>query len=256
MKFTRIFLLFALPLYFISCKPLQKIPNYLENVTDSTGKGIVKLTELKIQKNDLLSIQIYSLSTKPDQSDAIYNQPAIGGQAPGYLVDNDGNIEHHRLGIFHAEGLTKNELAAAIKKRLKEPVEVMTDPSVIIRYMNLKVTVLGQVGHEGPVSVPGERLTIFEAVGLAGGITDYGKKNNVKVIRETNGQRETAVLDLTSKAIFDSPFYNLVQNDMVIVESTQQKVKDAEQAKTMQKISFAFTLVTVAATLTNIFIRN
>jgi len=262
MKFTRFLVLLLLPLYFFSCKPLQKIPNYLENVNDSTGKGEVKIPELRIQKNDQLSIQIFSLSTKPELSDAIYNQPAVGTattgsqNVAGYFVDLNGNIEHHRLGVIHAEGLTRQELAVAIKKRLTEPVELLKDPTVLIRFMNFRVTVLGQVAKEGPVTVPGERLTILEAVGLAGGITDYGKKNTVKVVREINGQRETAILDLTSKDIFDSPFYNLAQNDMIIVESTQQKIKDAEQARTMQKISFAFTLVTVAATLANIFIRN
>lgn len=243
-------------MYFFSCTPLQKIPNYLENVNDSTEKGAVKVADLKIQRNDLLSIQIFSLSTKPELSDAMYNQPSVGGVVPGYLVDNSGNIEHHRLGVIHAEGLTKNELSSAIKKKLKEPVEVLSDPTVIIRFLNLKVTVLGQVGHEGPITVPGERLTILEAVGLAGGITDYGKKNTVKIIREVSGQREIAILDLTSKDIFESPYYNLVQNDMIIVESTQQKIKEAEQMRTMQKISFGLTLVTVAATLSNIFIRN
>ena len=121
MKFTRFLLLLAFPLYFISCKPLQKIPNYLEYVNDSTGKGMVKVADLKIQKNDLLSVQIFSLSTKPEVSDAIYNQPVTSAGVAGYLVDNNGNIEHHRLGTIHAEGLTKNELAAEIKKRLKEP---------------------------------------------------------------------------------------------------------------------------------------
>jgi len=256
MKFIRFFLLLALPLYFISCKPLQKIPNYLENVTDSSGRGVVKVVDLKIQKNDLLSIQIFSLSTKPEVSDAIFNQPSTGGVAPGYLVDNNGNIEHHRLGTIHAEGLTKNELAAEIKKRLKEPVEVMADPSVVIRYMNLKITVLGQVGKEGAITVPGEKLNILEAVGLAGGVTDYGKKTNVRIVRESNGQRETGQVDLTSKDIFESPFYNLVQNDIIIVEATQQKMKDAEQQKIMQKVSFTLTMITVTATLANIFIRN
>ena len=101
MKFTRFLLLLALPLYFISCKPLQKIPNYLENVNDSTGKGVVKVVELKIQKNDLLSIQIFSLSTQPDKADILFNQPTLGaaGGAPGYLVDNNGNIEH--LSLIH-----------------------------------------------------------------------------------------------------------------------------------------------------------
>ncbi|MBK8142135.1 MAG: SLBB domain-containing protein [Chitinophagaceae bacterium] len=122
--------------------------------------------------------------------------------------------------------------------------------------MNFKITILGQVGREGSVSVPGERLTILEAVGLAGGITDYGKKNSVKIVREINGQRETGIVDLSSKDIFESPYYNLVQNDLIIVEPTRQRMNDAEQARVSQKIAFAFTLVTAAATLANIFIRN
>lgn len=256
MKFTRFLVLLALPLYFISCKPLQKIPNYLENVNDTTGRGAVKQVDLKIQKNDLLSIQIFSLSTKPELSDAIYNQPAVGGAVSGYLVDNNGNIEHHRLGTIHVEGLTKTELAAEIKKRLKEPVEVMSDPTVLIRFLNLKITILGQVGREGPITVPGERINILEAVGLAGGVTDYGRKTNIRVVRESNGQRETGIVDLTSKDLFESPYYNLVQNDIIIVESTSQKQKETEQVRTMQKISFALTLVTVTATLSNIFLRN
>lgn len=258
MKFNRILFLLVFPLYFFSCKPAQKIPQYLEGVTDSTGKGLVKVADWRIQKNDLLSIQIVSLSLQPEKSDIPYNQPAnaaAGGQA-GYLVDNDGNIIHHRLGVIHAEGLTKNELAAEIKKRLTTPVELLSDPTVIIRLTNFKVTILGQVGREGPIAAPGERLTILEAVGLAGGITEFGKKNNIKIIREANGQRETGLIDLTSKDIFDSPFYHLMQNDVLIVEASTRKQKDEEQAKTMQKISFAFSLVTIAATLTNIFIRN
>lgn len=257
MRLSRLFLVIVLPLYLISCKPVQQLPYYLDNVNDSTGKGEVKVPELRIQKNDLLSIQISSLSTKPEVSDAIYNQVSTpGSTSAGYLVDGQGNIEHHRLGVIHAEGLTKQELAAEIKKRLTVPVELLKDPTVIIRFMNFKVTVLGQVGQQGPVTVPGERLTVLEAIGLAGGITDYGKKDKVKVVREINGQRETGIIDLSSKEIFDSPYYNLVQNDLLIVGETNEKMKDAQQAKVMQRISFAFTIVTVAATLTNIFIRN
>lgn len=259
MKFTRFTLLFAIPVWLFACKPTQKIPNYLENITDSSGKGEVKTPDLKIQKNDLLSIQIISLSLNPEKSDVPFNQPSVGGAdagAPGYLVDNDGNIIHHRLGLIHAEGLTKNELAAEIKKRLTTPVELLRDPTVIIRINNFKVTILGQVGKEGIINVPGERLTVLEAIGLAGGVTEYGKKSNLKIIREQNGERETGYIDLTSKDIFDSPFYNLLQNDVLIVEASGQKQKEDQQAKSFQRISFAFSLVTIAATLTNIFIRN
>lgn len=257
MKFTRILLLFALPLYLFSCRTQQKIPYYLENVNDSTGKGDVKISPLLIQKNDLLSIQISSLSTEA-KADLIYNQPSVAGSssAAGYLVDVNGNIDHHRLGTIHAEGLTKQELAAEIKKRLTQPVELLSDPTVVIRFLNFSVNMLGEVQRQGILTVPGESLTILQAIGLAGGVSDFGKRNSVKIVRETNGKRETGIIDLSSKDIFESPYYNLVQNDLIIVEPTNQKLKDADQARTIQKISFAFTLVTVAATLANIFIRN
>lgn len=261
MKFRRVLLLVLISLYFFSCKPLQKTPNYLEQVTDTAGKGEVKIPDLRIQKGDRLSIQIISLSTMPDKSDALYNQPgAIPGTAggsteAGYLVDNSGNIVHHRLGIFHAEGLTKQELASEFKKRLTEPVELLKDPTVIIRITNFKVTVLGQVGHESVINIPEERLTILEAIGLAGGINDFGKKTNLKIVREVNGKRETGIIDLSSRTLFDSPYYYLAQNDVLVVQPTTQKSKEEEQTKMMQKISFAFTLVTVAATIANIFIR-
>ena len=256
MRLSRLFLVIVLPLYLISCKPVQQLPYYLDKVNDSTGRGEVKVPELRIQKNDLLSIQISSLSTKPEVSDAIYNQVSTpGSTSAGYLVDGQGNIEHHRLGVIHAEGLTKQELAAEIKKRLTVPVELLKDPTVIIRFMNFKVTVLGQVGGQGPVTVPGERLTILEAIGLAGGVTDYGKKDKVKVVREINGEREIGIVDLSSKDVFDSPYYNLMQNDLIIVGETDRKLKDSEQARITQRVSFALTLVTVAATLYNIF-RN
>jgi polysaccharide biosynthesis/export protein len=258
MKFARLLLLLAIPVFFISCGSQRKLPNYLENAVDTTSKGDVKYPELIIQKNDLLSIQVYSASTQPEKSDILYNLPttAVSGQnTGGYLVDANGNIEIPRLGSFHAEGLTKQELAAQIKKKLTEPVELLKDPTIIIRFSGFRVTVMGQVGHEGPVNVLGERLTILEAVGLAGGITDYGKKTNVRVIREINGKREIGIIDLSSKDVFDSPYYNLVQNDIVLVDPTKQRAKQADQAIVTQKITFALSIITTAAFLYNIFVR-
>ena len=172
-----------------------------------------------------------------------------------FLVDAAGNIEYPRLGTIKAEGLTKQELAAEIRKRLTEPVELLKDPTVIIRFQNYKITVLGNVAREGVITVPGEKVTILEAIGMAGGITDYGKKDKVKLIRETDGKREIGFVNLSSDSLFSSPYYNLVQNDLIIVEPTGRKERDADQARAAQKISFALTLVTVAATLYNIF-RN
>lgn len=262
MRFSGLFLVLTLSFYFFSCTPQQRLPNYLENMSDTGGKKAIVVPQLRIQKNDLLSIEIHSLSLDPQKSDAPYNQVPMGGAASstvvnttGYLVDNDGNIEHHRLGLFHVEGLTKQELALEIKKRLTLPVELLKDPTVIIRFLNFKVTVMGEVGKPGTIAVPGERITILEAIGLSGDITQYGIKNTVKVIREIDGTRETGFIDLSSNALFDSPYYNLLQNDVVMIEAGKIKAKSIEQSLITQKMSMALTIATVAASIASIFIR-
>lgn len=260
MKFIRIFFLLTLPVYFISCATQHQLPNYLENTTDtSIINKEVKTPELKIQKNDLLSIQVYSKSTQPEKSDPLYNLPAVAtgngssSSNSGFLVDMNGNIEYPRLGILHVEGLTKQEIADLIKNRINAKDTVLLDPSVIIRLVNYKVTVLGQVGKEGTIPVLGEKITILEAVGLAGGINDYGKKNRVKIIRETDGKREIGLIDLSSKDLFESPYYNLVQNDVIIVEPTKQKAKQVDQSIVAQRVSFALSVITAAAFIYNVF---
>lgn len=255
MKILKFIPLLIFPIYLLSCKPQQSMPDYLDQVNDTTGKGVVKVTDLKIQKGDILSVQINSLSTKPE-ADAIFNLPAAeGSTVSGYLVDMQGNIEHHRLGTIHAEGLTKQELASEIKKRLTVPVELLTNPTVIIRFTNFRVNILGEVARTGQITVPGERLTILEAITLAGGVTEYGKKNDIKIIREINGQRETGYIDLTSKDIFDSPYYNLAQNDIILVSPSKQRLKEMDQQKTFQKVSYALGIVMAVAALTNILIK-
>lgn len=264
MKFVRLLILLALPFYFISCSTQQRLRNYLQDVNDSTGKGEVRIPELRIQKNDQLHIQIYSSSTKPEISDAPFNLPTTGQQAGGqtggagvatrgFLVDVNGNIEYPQIGSLHAEGLTRLQLADTIKKKINEKDSVLTNPSVIVRFLNLKVTVLGEVNNQGPISLPGERVTILEAIGLAGGTTDYAIRNSVKIMREINGQRETGYIDLSSKNIFESPYYNLMQNDVVVVDPMRRKVKRLEQADVMRQVSYGLTLVSAIALLYNIF---
>jgi polysaccharide export outer membrane protein len=261
MKFIRTVLLLAFPFYFFSCNPQQRIPYYLQNAKDTSGNAEVKIPELRIQKNDLLTIRVYSASTIAE-IDELYNirttRTGSSGQAEsvtGFLVDANGNIEYPRLGSFHAEGLTKDELATQIKKRLTEPVELLKDPSVIIRFQNLKITVLGEVGNQGVVNVPGERVTILEAVGLAGGIRDEGLKNSVKVIREIDGKREIGLIDLSSDSLFHSPYYNLMQNDVVLVQPSKRKRTSVEQDFIYRRITLGVGLITSVALLYNIFTR-
>jgi polysaccharide export outer membrane protein len=241
-----------------SCKTQKRaVYNYLEDIKDTTFRKSVYIAEPIIQKNDLLSIQISSASL--DESiDKLYNVNLQQGasqtpQLMGYLVDIRGNVDLPRLGTIHAEGLTKNELEEQIKTRLNG---VLTRPQVITRFLNFRITVLGEVGQPGVLTIPTERLSILEAVGMAGGITEFGTIKQVRVLRENNGIRQTGVLDLTSQSIFQSPYYQLQQNDVVLVDQTNYKLRQTEQQRVTQQVGFALTIVTSLALLYNIFSKK
>jgi polysaccharide export outer membrane protein len=250
----------VLSLFFISCKtPNRAIYNYLEDIKDTSARGEIVIKEPVIQKNDLLSIQVYSAATDP-LIDAPYNMPAMvggagasqTGQIGGVLVDQKGNIDFPRVGAIHAEGLSKSELADIIKDKLKGQ---LTDPSVIIRFLNFRITVMGEVGNPGVLNIPTERLTLLEALGMAGDITEFGKKKEVKILREYNGVRKMGILDVTTEKMFESPYYQLQQNDVILVEQTRYKIRQTEQQRITQQIGFATGIITTAALLITLFKR-
>jgi len=142
-------------------------------------------------------------------------------------------------------------LADNIKSKI--PDSALANPSVIVRFMNYRVTVLGEVGHAGTFEIPYEGVTILEALGLAGDIPLTGKKTNVRVIREMNGMREYGTIDLTSKDLFNSPYFHLMQNDIVVVEPRKSKLRSNEQSIVAQRIAFALTIVTSAGIIYSIF---
>jgi len=140
-----------------------------------------------------------------------------GTNAPvmGYLVEGDGTIKLPYLDKVKAEGLTRLQLENYISEKMKDYTK---NPVVNVRFLNYKITVLGGVKAPGSFSLPTERVTVLEALGLAGDLVNYGKRDNVLVIREVNGVRSLGRLDLASKLIFNSPFYYLKTNDIVYVE--------------------------------------
>lgn len=236
-----------------SCRTQRAVYNYLEDVRDTSFKRSVYISEPVIQKNDLLSVQIMSASLDP-QIDALYNmQMQANNQNPqlmGYLVDVAGNIEIPRLGTVHAEGLTKSQLEQVIEDKLQG---ALTKPNAIIRFLNFRITVLGEVGTGGVLNIPTERLTILEAIGMAGGVTEFGKIKEVKILRENNGVRQLGVLDLTSQNIFESPYYQLQQNDVILVDQNRYRLRQTEQTRISQQIGFALSIITSIALLYNIF---
>lgn len=265
MRLFRIPVLVLLVVYLASCGTSKKIPiNYIQDSAALNANVIVP--EIRIQKSDLLSIQVYSSSLDP-ATDAPYNLPGGGSSgssssvssgggssSTGFLVDENGNLEYPRFGTIHAEGMTKAQLADTIKKKLTEPVKLLDNPSVIIRFLNFKVTVLGEVNKPGPITIPTGHITVLEALGLAGDIPLTGKKTTVRVLREIDGKREVAMLDLTSKEIFSSPYYNLLQNDVVMVEPTKNRVKQSD-TQTLQRITTVLGIITSLTLIYNIVTR-
>ncbi len=133
----------------------------------------------------------------------------------GYLVDDEGNIDLPVLGTIHVGGMTRKELVAQLKEQYTAYLE---NPIVNVKIQNFKISVLGDVRSPGTYLVPNERVTLVEAISLAGDLNITGERNNVLVIRERDNQRQEYRVDLTNKDFFQSPVYYLEQNDVVYVE--------------------------------------
>ena len=255
MEFIRNFLLFALLLNLGACintRPLQ----YVQGQFDTARLSKYIINDPIIQKGDLISITVYSDNA---QATALYNLPNVAGTSSsgaspatsGYLVDERGYIQFQGIGNLEIAGLTKAQLTDLLNSKL---TEYLKNPYYNIRFLNYKITLLGEVNREGIYTIPNERVNVLEAIGLAGGLNVYAKRENVTVIREANGKREFARLDLTSPEVFKSPYYFLQQNDMVLVEQTRTKAAASDQI-TVRNISLATSIISTLAFLYTV-LRN
>lgn len=202
-----------------------------------------------IQKNDLLSISVRSLS--PEAS-AVYNTPAVlagqGGNAVpgGYLVNEDGTIQFPVLGNIKAAGLSKAQLEDQIRSSLSTR-KLLLDPVVNVRIINFRVTVLGEVRNPTVVSVPAEKINLLEAIGFASDLTLYADRSNVMVIREENGVRKFKILNLNTNEIFSSPYFYLQHNDVVYVRPNKTRISNDSFARLwLPTIFSAVSLVVLA----------
>lgn len=249
MKSSSFFLLLSVLLAACGTQRKTLYTNYLQYGSDSSGKRL-NMPEPLVQKGDLLSIKVYSQSADP-RTDIPYNlpEPGTGGSSGpsatgGFLVDEEGNIEYPRIGTLHAAGLNKAALAQQIKERLASELK---NPSVIVRFLNYRVTVLGEVRSPGSFTVPTERVTILEALGLAGDVSEYGNRNVVQVARERGNEVEIGRVDLTSKDLFQSPYFRLQQNDVVFVEQNRRKIDLQEQQATAQRLGIITGIISTLA---------
>lgn len=232
---------------------------YFQDLKDTAVGGVSEAAysfETRIQKNDQLWITVGGtnlddLAVLNSASGVIEGNnvnPVLGASngSPvlGYVVEADGNIKIPYLGKVKAEGLTRRQLEDIIAVKLSEYTK---NPIVNVRYLNYRVTVMGAVGHPGTFTIPNERLTILEALGLAGDLTAFGNRNEVLVIREENGNREFGRINLKSKSIFESPFYYLRTNDVVYVAPTSSATVARE--RTPQYVGMAAGILSLILTI-------
>jgi polysaccharide biosynthesis/export protein len=239
----------------VGTKKISKESVYFQQLNDSLLRTSTASFQSILQPGDLLYIGV---NTTNEASAKVLNQQnfyggivASGGSANtnsiGYLVDENGKVRFPYIGQIKVSGMSRNEASDHITQALKPYV---SDAIVSVRILNYKITVLGEVTRPGTISVPNERVTILDAIGLAGDLTPFAKRNNIRVIRETNGKRITGEVDLKSGNIFNSPFFYLQQNDVVYVEMNERKMANVDQAS-VRNVSLALAAVSAIALVIN-----
>lgn len=146
---------------------------------------------------------------------------------PGYLVSKEGTIEFPMIGRVSVTGQTTSQIAALLKDKIKS---YLKEPVVNVRNVNFRISILGEVNHPGLFLVNNEQVTLLQALGMANDITIYGKRENVLIIREENGKKTFARVDLTKRDFFRSPYYYLHPNDIVYVEPGQARAASTDNS--------------------------
>jgi len=200
---------------------LQDISNY-ETIV-STNKNLVKF---KI--DDVVGIHVSTYNQESSLPFNLYKGSSELGGRPeqiDYIIDKNGEIEFPVIGTVKIAGLSPDEAKSLLRQKLNV---YLKDPIINIRLKNFTVTVLGEVNKPGVYPVNGEQITLFEAIGLAGDLTIKGKRDNIMVTRDFNGTKVHTRVDITKKAVMDSPVFYLTQNDVVIVEPNKSAVTSSQ----------------------------
>lgn len=262
MKIKTLFLSLAVAAL-ASCTSYKNVP-YLQDI-DAVNYNTVEIPmyDAKIMPKDLLTITVnttdpqaaapFNLTTQTPYNIAQSNSVTTQATLQQYLVDNDGNVNFPVLGTLHLEGLTKNQAEELITGKLGTYLK--EKPVVTVRMVNYKISVMGEVARPGTFTVSNEKINVLEALAMAGDLTIYGIRDNVKLIREdAHGQRSIHILDLNRADLVLSPYFYLQQNDVLYVTPNKTKAKSSDIGTTTTTwLSATSILVSLASLLVTIF---
>ncbi|MBE9601646.1 polysaccharide biosynthesis/export family protein [Pedobacter sp. MC2016-24] len=237
-------------LFLSSCSSRRNLV-YFSNLSSTTQSytTVMQDTEPRILVNDILRISVNS--TSPESNLLFASMPANIGpggvyEKEGYRVNSNGFINFPVLGELKLKGLTLDDAQKVIEKQL---VGILKNSIVNVSYQNFKVTVIGEVNHPSTFTVNDEHINMLEALGMAGDLTPYGKRENVLLIRETEGKRVMARVNLNDKDVINSPYFYLKQNDVIYIEPHKTKsVEYSHSNRLMPLIVASISAVAVLAT--------
>jgi len=209
-----------------SCATKKEIV-YFQDADNLAERKNSRTFEPIIESNDILYVSISSMNEAvlmpfKRSTGMEGNMSNSNAGLQGYLVNVDGDIRFPVIGNVSVAGKTRGQVEAELKSKLSE---FITDVVVDVRIMNFKITVIGEVNNPGVYSIADERVTLPQALGLAGDLSEDGRRDNILVIREIDGQHQVSRIDLTKTDFFSSPYYFLKQNDVVYVEPSTKGVK-------------------------------
>lgn len=264
-KRTIIFAFFALVMFFTSCQTQKKISYFQDILVTDTSSLAVPGPDVRLRPEDKVSIIV---NCKDPELTALYNLPYVSrilGQkdenmisatnqgSSGYIIKKDGTIDFPELGSIPAAGKTRDELSAYIKNELVTR-DLVKDPVVTVEFMNLQISVMGEVKNPGRYNITRDRLTLLDALSMAGDLTIQGKRDNVLVLRPDSNSRMVAYrVDMRSfESVNASPAYFLHQNDYIYVEPNKKRANESTvNGNVVASASFWISIVSLLSTLVN-----
>ena len=249
-----------------SCNTPKNITYFmdLQDTSKIYSQAIKESYEAHIQPDDIIEIIVNSINPQAtaifnlgnntpvvpganSNTSALVTTNAVNTSPRGYLVSREGVVDFPVLGKINAKGLTMSQLKDTLVKKLDT---YLKDPIVNVRLLNYKITVLGEVTRPATYNLQSERVSIIDAIGMAGDLTIFGKRENVLLVREENGQRNFIRMNLNSSKIFESPYYYLKQNDVVYIEPNKSKIAatDTQMIRNISIFTSIITLLIVAIT--------
>ena len=244
--------LLLLFILFTGCAPKRDLV-YFSDMTSSSIITDTQKQDIKINENDILSITVNSLNP---ESNSLFSgninastDPSI--QKVGYKVNKDGIIQVPLIGNYKVKGLSIDSVRLGILERLSKQIK---NPVVDVKVLNFKITVIGEVNKPSNFNIPDDKINLLEALGLAGDMTAYGKRENVLVIRNENGSKTMKRLNLNKQETITSPYFYLKQNDIVYVEP--DKAKAFEYSQNTRILPIIIASISAAAVLAAVLLRR